>query len=89
MFVQPEELRRILSTVDQYHTLDVSSRAPVKLPQPMKPAFLPGIDGGDMIPYLYFLRESNPDRFESIIDTLKTAFPDFIGLSFPPVAAAL
>jgi predicted ATPase len=89
MYNAPEALRRILATANQYHVLDVSSRAPVKLPQAMKPAYLPGIDGEDMIPYLYYLRESDPDRFEAIIDTLRAAFPYFDNLGFPPVAAGM
>lgn len=40
-----------------------------------------------MIPYLYHLREGTPERYEAVLDALKTAFPDFDGLSFPPVAA--
>ena len=89
MFRQPEELRRILTTATQYHVLDVGPRAPVKLPQPMKPAALPGHDGADLVPYLYYLREGERDRFEAILDALKTAFPDFEELNFPPVAAGM
>ncbi|MCF8089951.1 MAG: AAA family ATPase [Desulfotignum sp.] len=89
MFRQPEELRRILATATQYHVLDVGPRAPVKMPQPMKPASLPGPDGEDLAPYLYSLREGDRDRFDTIMDTLKTAFPDFEELNFPPVAAGM
>ena len=87
MFHQPEELRRILAKATQYHVLDVGPRAPVKMPQPMKPATLPGVDGGDLVPYLYYLRETDPERFDIISDSLKAAFSDFEGLNFPPVAA--
>ena len=89
MFRQPEELRRILATASHYHVLDVSSRAPVRLPQAMRPAILPGANGEDLIPYLYYLRESDKDTFEDVIDTLRVAFPDFDSLSFPPVAAGM
>ncbi len=89
MFRQPEELRRILATATQYHVLDVGPRAPVKTPQPMKPATLPGSNGEDLVPYLYYLRESDGDRFDLIIDTLRTAFPDLEELNFPPVAAGM
>jgi predicted ATPase len=89
MFRQPEELRRILATATQYHVLNVGLRAPVKLPQQMKPATLPGSDGEDLIPYLYNLRESDRNRFEAIIDSLKAAFPDFEEVNFPPVAAGM
>ena len=89
MFRQPEELRRILAAADQYHVLDVSTRAPVKLPQAMKPALLPGVHGEDLTPYLYYLRESDQDRFDAITDTLRAAFPGFDTLGFPPVAAGM
>jgi predicted ATPase len=89
MFRQPEELRRILATTTQYHALDVGPNAPVKLPQQMKPASLPGANGEDLVPYLYYLRESDRNRFEVITDSLQAAFPDFEELSFPPVAAGM
>ena len=89
MFRQPEELRRILATATQYHVLDVGPRAPVKMPQPMKPAALPGHDGADLVPYLYYLREGDRDRYEAVLDALRTAFPDFEELNFPPVAAGM
>lgn len=89
MFPQPEELRRLLATMTRYHTLDVGSRAPVKMPQPMKPASLPGSNGEDLVPYLYFLRESDRDRWETILDSLRAAFPDFDELNFPPVSAGM
>lgn len=72
-----------------YHVLDVGRSAPVKLPQQMRPAVLPGANGEDLTPYLYSLRESDRDRFDAICDSLKAAFPDFEGLSFPPVAAGV
>ncbi|MGO9120751.1 MAG: AAA family ATPase [Desulfomonilaceae bacterium] len=87
MFREPEELRRILATATQYHVLDVSPRAPVKMPQTMKPASLPGADGEDLVPYLYYLREGDRNRFDAILDSLASAFPDFEELNFPPIAA--
>lgn len=89
MFNHPEELRRTLSSVSQYHALDVGPRAPVKLPQQMKPALLPGENGEDLVSFLYNLRESNHDRYETIEDTLRAAFPGFEGLNFPPAAAGM
>ncbi|MBF0474213.1 MAG: AAA family ATPase [Deltaproteobacteria bacterium] len=89
MFRQTEELRRILSSATQYHVLDVRERAPVKLPQQMKPAELPGEDGQDLVPFLYYLRETDFERYDTIIDTLKSAFGGFESLQFPPVAAGM
>ncbi len=89
MFRQPEELRRILSTVVKYHALDVSINAPIKLPQQMRPATGPGINGEALVPWLYYLRETNKEKFEIITDSLRSAFPDFYELRFPPVAAGM
>jgi predicted ATPase len=87
MFQAPEHFRQVLASSTLYHALDVSPRAPVRLPQPMRPARYPGIDGEDLYACLYSLRESARDRFEVIEDTLKAAFPTFERLEFPPVAA--
>ena len=89
MFHEPEELRRILSSATLYHVLDVRPRAPVKLPQPMKPAELPGKDGEDIVPLLYYLRESSRDCYDAIEDALRSAYPGFENLGFPPVAAGM
>lgn len=89
MYKQPEELRKILTSVTQYHVLDVSKRAPVKLPQQMKPVDFPGENGEDLVPFLYNLREQDPDRFEVIEDTLSAAFPGFESLNFPSVATGM
>jgi predicted ATPase len=89
MFREPEEMRRTLSAITQYHVLDVGPRASVKLPQQMKPAVLPGENGEDLVSFLFYLRESNRDCYEAIEDTLRAAFPGFVSLSFPPVAAGM
>ncbi|MBF0320603.1 MAG: AAA family ATPase [Nitrospirae bacterium] len=89
MYRQPEEFRRILANTTYYHELNVGLRAPIKLPQQMKPATLPGAAGEDIIPYLYTLRESDRDRFDVITDTLHAAFPGFQELNFPPVGAGV
>jgi predicted ATPase len=86
---EPEDLRKTLSSISHYHALNIDKNSPVKLPQQMKPALLPGENGEDLFPFLYSLRENNPDRYETIIDTLKAAFPGFESLGFPPVAAGM
>ena len=89
MFKQPEDFRRVLSSVTQYHALDVSERAPIKLPQQMRPVDLPGVNGEDLISFLFNLRETDRDHFEIIEDSLKSAFPGFESINFPPVAAGM
>jgi len=87
MFHAPEEFRSQLASSTFYHALNVAPRAPVRLPQPMQPAALPGRDGEDLVSCLYYLRETDRCRFEAVEDTLRAAFPTFERLEFPPVAA--
>lgn len=88
MFQRSEELRRHLASTTLYHVLNVDSRAPVRLPQTMQPADLPGTNGETLVSCLYSLRETDRDRFEAVEDALRAAFPSsFERLDFPPVAA--
>ena len=87
MFQEPEEFRRRLASSTFYHVLNVDPRSPVRLPQPMRPAMLPGKNGEDLVSCLFNLRETERDRFEAVEDALRAAFPGFERLHFPPVAA--
>ncbi len=87
MFREPEEFRNRLSSSTFYHVLNVDPRSPVRLPQPMRPATLPGRNGEDLVSCLFYLRETERNRFEAIEDALRSAFPRFDRLDFPPVAA--
>ncbi len=87
MFQEPEDFRKRLASSTHYHVLDVSRRAPIRLPQQMRDAPLPGHDGEDLVSCLYALRETDHDRFEAIEATLRAGFPGFERLNFPPVAA--
>lgn len=87
MFQQPEEFRNRLSSSTFYHVLNVDPRSPVRLPQPMQPATLPGRNGEELVSCLFYLRETERNRFEAIEDALRAAFPRFERLDFPPVAA--
>jgi predicted ATPase len=83
----PENARKFLAACTYYAALDISEKSPIRLPQAMRPAVLPGKNGEDLIPCLYNLRETDRDRFEWLEDILSAAFPDFERLNFPPVAA--
>jgi predicted ATPase len=87
MFREPEEFRDRLSSSTFYHVLNVDPRSPVRLPQPMRPATLPGRNGEDLVSCLFYLRETERYRFELVEDALRAAFPRFDRLEFPPVAA--
>ena len=87
MFREPEDFRNRLSSSTFYHVLNVDPRSPVRLPQPMRPATLPGRNGEELVSCLFYLRETQRARFEAIEDALRVAFPRFDRLDFPPVAA--
>jgi predicted ATPase len=87
MFQEPEDFRNRLSSSTFYHVLNVDPRSPVRLPQPMQPAALPGKNGEELVSCLFYLRETQRHRFEAIEDSLRSAFPRFDRLDFPPVAA--
>jgi predicted ATPase len=86
-YVHTAEFRKQLTSITYYHALDVGPRAPVRLPQPLRPADLPGANGEDLVSCLYSIRETDRDRFETIEGTLRAGFKDFERLDFPPVAA--
>jgi predicted ATPase len=87
MFQEPEEFRNRLASSTFYHVLNVDPRSPVRLPQPMQPAKLPGRNGEELVSCLFYLRETDRSRFEAIEDSLRAAFTRFERLDFPPVAA--
>ena len=89
LFREAEDLRRTLSAVTQYHMLDVGPRAPVKLPQQLRPVELPGENGENLVPFLFNLRETDQDKYEAIEDALRVAFPGFDSLNFPIAAAGM
>jgi predicted ATPase len=72
-----------------YHALDVGPRAQVRLPQLVRPSSSPGRDGEELVSCLYNLQQTEPDRFQAIEDALKSAFPGFVELRFPTVAAGM
>ncbi|MEX2091263.1 MAG: AAA family ATPase [Pirellulales bacterium] len=87
---QPSELghvRNSLEAYTYYSALPVAPRSPVRLPQVIRPASLPGKDGEELVSCLVNLRETDRGRFETVEDTLKAAFNSFERLDFPPVAA--
>ena len=88
-YPHPNALRDILKSVSHYHALDVGRNAPIKLPQQMEPVLHPGENGENLFSFLYNLREMHPERYESIEDTMRAAFPGFESLGFPPVAAGM
>jgi predicted ATPase len=83
-----ESFRHALANVSEvYHSLDVSSRAPVRTPQTLAPTRTPGANGEDLVSCLFTMRETARERFDAVEDALRAAFPTMERLEFPPVAA--
>jgi predicted ATPase len=89
MYSDPENLRAQLATSARYGALNIDPQSPVRLPQRMRPASLPGTHGEDLVSCLYYLRETDPMRFSMVEDALRAAFPTFERLGFPPVSAGI
>lgn len=87
MYREPENFRKSIASCTYYGALDVSDRSPIRLPQTMRPASLPGAQGEDLVSCLYNLRETDSSSFEMLENMLSVAFPDFEKLNFPAVAA--
>jgi predicted ATPase len=90
MFSQSEKTRQTLADTLRFGILDTGHRSPIKLPQELRPASSPGLNGETLVPFLYNLREMEDNfQFEMVTDTLRAAFPNFKELSFPAVAAGM
>ena len=89
MYQQPDVLRRTLRFMNRYHVIDVGQWSPVKLPQQLRPAVLPGYNGEDLAPFLYNLRETDRGRFEAVEDSLRASFSGFEHLGFPVIATGM
>ncbi len=89
MFREPEDFRNKLASINSFGLMNVGASSPVRQPQQLRPVAVLSETGDDLISSLYFLRETNRDRFDILQDTLSTAFPDFERLDFPPVAAGM
>jgi predicted ATPase len=81
--------RDVLASCTYFKTVDVGPRSPIRLPQPLRPAQLPGKDGEDLLSCLYTMREQHRDRYETIEDTLRAAFRSFEKLELPLVASGM
>jgi predicted ATPase len=84
-----ETFRQRLTAQTYYRVFSAGPKAIVRQPQQLQPGLLPGKEGESLASCLYNMRESHPERFEAVEDTLRTAFPYFDRLQWPTVAAGL
>jgi len=88
MFREPEEFRNRLSSSTFYHVLNVDSRSPVRLPQALLPAALPGKNGEELVSCLFYLREAERLVSRRSRTLFALRFHDSIVLTSPPLRRA-
>ena len=84
-----EKCRKLLASCAFYssYQLNLAYNAPIRLPQKVQPVSHPGRGGEALVSCLQYLRETDDLAYGLIEDTLAAAFPGFVKLAFPPVAA--
>jgi predicted ATPase len=86
LLAQPEALRKQISSFACYRVIPSGLSAPVRRPQQLTNAVLPGPEGESLFSAINTLQQKHPDRFELLEDTLRAAFPGFEALRVPAVA---
>jgi predicted ATPase len=81
--------RRFLEGFRFYAALDVTARAPIRLPQSLTPAESPGASGESLYSSLYNLRTNQPETYDRVLAILMQAFPGLKRLEFPVVGAGM
>ncbi len=87
MYREPEAFRRSLARTAFFKPVDTGERAPIRLPQQVRPARMPDASGADLVSALQTTRSSDPDAFDLLETVLRTAYSGFERLEFAPVAA--
>ncbi|MCX7012396.1 MAG: AAA family ATPase [Candidatus Sumerlaeota bacterium] len=73
-----------------FGALDISPRAPIRVPQRLEPAKrFPAPTGEDLISVLYDLRTDHEEAYQRIEEAVQTGFEDFLGFEFPVVAGGM
>lgn len=80
-------LKKFFSGASYYQPIDVATRSPVRLPQALTPASMPGAQGESLYSALYNLRIHDPQLFERLLAIVLQAFPGFKRFDFPVVGA--
>ena len=86
-FRESLRFKEFLSAIDFYPPLQVTGRAPIRLPQPLTPATKPDAEGSNLFSVLYNLRISHPETYERLLALMRQAFPGLKRFEFPVVGA--
>ena len=79
-------LLALLSGCRSYQFHDTSPQANVRRSRYIEDASYLRDDAGNLAPYLYALRETRPDSYRRIVDTVRVVFPAFEDFSLAPSA---
>ena len=80
-------LLRLLSECRSYQFHDTSPHANIRKSRYIDDASYLRDDAGNLAPYLYALRETRPDCYRRIVDTVRLVFPTFEDFSLAPGTA--
>lgn len=80
---------QFLGAVRFHKSPSVASNSPIRQPQNLQETDSPGVDGASLNSLLYRIRDSKPERFEFVEDTIRAAFPSFRRLEIPPAGGRL
>jgi len=79
-------LLALLSGCRSYQFHDTSHQANVRRSRYIEDASYLRDDAGNLAPYLYALRDTRPDSYRRIVDTVRLVFPPFDDFSLAPSA---
>ena len=82
-----QEIRGLLRSTVHLIPVDISNRSVLRLPQNIAPGFYPYPNGERLFSALYNLRIEQEIVYESILNVIRAAFPNFKKLDFPAVAS--
>lgn len=82
-------MRGRIASLTHYSLLDLRLNAPIRMPQSLRPAHLPGPNGEDLLSCLYTMKEQMSDLFQAVEDAIRAGFPEFEKFEFPPLAQGI
>ena len=80
----PYKLSRLWQESAFYHDIDVGPKSPIRQPGLLRPSVRLVTDGANLASVLFSAQQSHPATWEEIGELLRTFYPDFHSITFPP-----
>lgn len=84
LYPTPYRILRELQQWTTYRDINVGPGSPLRLPGLVRPTVRLAADGANLSSVLYSIQQQHPGVWEEIIELLRTAYPDFKSITFPP-----